>query len=67
MWCRRDSDLRPPGYAVWTAKGKISIPIWKGREWGVGKMLTKAAVYAAITAGLGYLAWSPWKSVSAKA
>ena len=46
-------------YAAWTAKGKISVPIWKGREWGVGKMLAEAAVYAAATAGFGYLAWRP--------
>lgn len=46
-------------YAVWTAKGKISVPIWKGREWGIGKMLTEAAVYGAATASLGYLAWRP--------
>ena len=46
-------------YAVWTAKGKISVPIWKGREWGIGKMLTEAALYAAAAVGLGYLAWRP--------
>lgn len=46
-------------YAVWTARGKISVPIWKGRKWGVGKMLAEAAVYAAMSFGLGYLAWRP--------
>ena len=46
-------------YARWAAKGKISVPVFKGREWGVGKMLTEAAVYGAISAGLGYLAWRP--------
>ena len=46
-------------YAGWTAKGNISVPIWKGREWGVGKMLTEAVVYGAVAAGLGYLAWRP--------
>ena len=46
-------------YARWTAKGKISVPVFKGREWGVGKMLTEAAVYGAITVGLGYLVWRP--------
>jgi hypothetical protein len=46
-------------YAIWTAKGKISVPIWKGREWGVGKMLAEAVVYGAISVGLGYLGWRP--------
>lgn len=49
-------------YAVWTAKGKISVPIWKGREWGVGKMLAEAAVYAVAAVGLGYLGWRPEQS-----
>lgn len=46
-------------YARWTAKGKISVPVFKGREWGVGKMLIEAAVYGAISIALGYLAWRP--------
>ena len=46
-------------YTRWTATGKISVPIFKGREWGVGKMLTEAAVYGAVSAALGYLAWRP--------
>ena len=46
-------------YARWTAKGKISVPVFKGRQWGVGKMLTEAAVYGAVSAALGYLAWRP--------
>ena len=46
-------------YAVWVARGKISVPIFKGREWGVGKMLIEAVVYAAAASGLGYLAWKP--------
>ena len=46
-------------YARWTATGKISVPIFKGHEWGVGKMLTEAAVYGAASAVLGYLAWRP--------
>lgn len=46
-------------YARWTATGKISVPVFKGREWGVGKMLTEAAVYGAISVALGYLAWRP--------
>lgn len=43
-------------YAIWTARGKISVPIYKGKEWGVGKMLIEAVVYGAATVGLGYLA-----------
>ena len=51
---------KPKGYAnAVAAKGTISVPVFKGREWGVGKMLTEAAVYGAISAGLGYLAWRP--------
>lgn len=46
-------------YAIWTARGKISVPVYKGREWGVGKMLIEAVVYGAATVGLGYLAWRP--------
>ena len=46
-------------YAVATARGTISVPVWRGREWGVGKMLIEAVVYGAIGAGLGYLAWRP--------
>ena len=46
-------------YAAATARGTISVPVWRGREWGVGKMLIEAVVYGAITAGLGYLAWRP--------
>lgn len=46
-------------YARWTAKGIVSVPIYKGREWGVGKMLLEAVVYGAIATGLGYLAWRP--------
>ena len=46
-------------YARWVAKGTISVPVFKGREWGVGKMLTEAAVYGAVSAALGYLAWRP--------
>lgn len=45
--------------AVATARGMISVPIWRGREWGIGKMLTEAVVYGAIGAGLGYLGWRP--------
>ncbi len=44
-------------YARWTAKGTISVPVFKGREWGVGKMLTEAAIYGAVSAALGYLGW----------
>ena len=46
-------------YAAWVARGKISAPVWKGREWGVGKMLAEAVVYGAAGIGLGYLAWRP--------
>ena len=46
-------------YAAAAARGTISVPIWRGREWGVGKMLIEAVVYGAICAGLGYLAWRP--------
>jgi hypothetical protein len=46
-------------YAVATARGSISVPIWRGREWGVGKMLIEAVVYGAVGIGLGYLAWRP--------
>lgn len=45
--------------AIATARGMISVPIWRGREWGIGKMLTEAVVYGAIGAGLGYLGWRP--------
>ena len=46
-------------YAVATARGDISVPIWRGREWGVGNMLIEAAVYAAVGVGLAYLGWRP--------
>ena len=46
-------------YAVATARGTISVPIWRGRQWGVGKMLIEAVAYGSIGAGLGYLAWRP--------
>ena len=45
------------GYAAATARGTISVPIWRGREWGVGKMLIEAVIYGAISVGLGYLGW----------
>lgn len=45
------------GYAVATAGGTISVPIWRGREWGVGKMLIEAVIYGAIGLALGYLGW----------
>jgi hypothetical protein len=46
-------------YAAATARGTVSVPIWRGREWGVGKMLIEAVVYGAIGVGLGYLGWRP--------
>lgn len=46
-------------YARWVAKGTISVPIFKGRPWGIGKLLIEATVYSALSAALGYLAWRP--------
>lgn len=46
-------------YAAAAKRGAISAPIWRGREWGIGKMLIEAVVYGTMTAGLGYLAWRP--------
>jgi hypothetical protein len=45
-------------YAVATSTGILNEPIFLGRRWGVGYMLTEAAVYSAISIGLGYLGWS---------
>ena len=42
---------------VATARGVIPVPTWRGREWGIGKMLIEAVVYGAIGAALGYLGW----------
>jgi hypothetical protein len=47
------------GYAVAITRGTISVPIWRGREWGVGKMLAEAVVWGALSVGLGYLGWRP--------
>ncbi|MGV1005885.1 MAG: hypothetical protein ACOYEV_14225 [Candidatus Nanopelagicales bacterium] len=44
-------------YAAAAVRGTISIPVWRGREWGVGKLLMEAVTYAVIGAGLGYLGW----------
>src|SRR5664279_4385924 len=44
-------------YAVATSSGVINEPVFLGRRWGVGYMWTEAAVYSAVSAGLGYLAW----------
>ncbi len=46
-------------YVAAVKRGVVSVPIWRGREWGVGKMLVEAVAYGAMTAGLGYLAWRP--------
>ena len=46
-------------YAVATARGMILAPVLRGREWGVGKMLTEAVAYGVIGAGLGYIGWRP--------
>ncbi len=45
------------GYAVAASAGIIDEPIFLGRKWGVGFMWTEAVVYAAISAGLGYVGW----------
>lgn len=42
-------------YAVATSSGVINEPVFLGRRWGVGYMWTEAAVYSAISIGLGYL------------
>lgn len=47
------------GYAVKIMRGEISVPVWRGRPWGVGKILLEAVVYGAAGAGLGYLGWRP--------
>lgn len=44
-------------YAVATSTGVINEPVFLGRRWGVGYMWTEAAVYTAISVGLGYLGW----------
>lgn len=46
-------------YAIATARGAVSVPIWRGRPWGVGKMALEAIVYGVLGAWLGYLAWRP--------
>lgn len=46
-------------YAIAVARGTISVPVWRGRPWGIGKISAEAVVYGAIGAGLGYLAWRP--------
>ncbi|WP_142301070.1 hypothetical protein [Mycobacterium lehmannii] len=42
-------------YAAETARGIVSVPIWRGREWGVGKTLVEAAIHGAFSAAFGYL------------
>lgn len=49
---------------VATARGVIPVPSWRGRPWGIGKMLAEAVVYGAIGAGLGYLGWRPQPSTA---
>ncbi len=46
-------------YAVATSRGIINEPVFRGRRWGVGPLLTEAAVYAALSLVLGYVGWSP--------
>ncbi len=45
-------------YAAATASGTVSVPMWRGRPWGVGKMLVEAVVYGSVAAGLGYLGFN---------
>lgn len=45
-------------YAVATSRGMINEPVFLGRRWGVGYMWTEAAVYSAVSLGLGYVGWS---------
>lgn len=53
-------------YAVAALRGVISIPVWRGREWGVGKLLIEAVVYAMVGAGLGYLGWRKPRTIGSR-
>lgn len=44
-------------YAVATSRGIVNEPVFLGRRWGVGYMWTEAAVYSAVSLGLGYVGW----------
>lgn len=44
-------------YAMATARGIVDEPVFLGRRWGVGYMLTEAAVYSAVSLALGYVGW----------
>ncbi len=46
-------------YAVATSRGIINEPVFRGRRWGVGPLLTEAAVYTTLSLALGYVGWSP--------
>lgn len=45
------------GYAAAVSRDTISVPVWRGREWGVGKLLIEAVIYGAISVALAYLGW----------
>jgi len=44
-------------YAVATTRGIINEPVFMGRRWGVGFMLSEAAIYSVLAAALGYAGW----------
>jgi hypothetical protein len=44
-------------YAVATTRGIINEPVFLGRRWGVGFMLSEAAIYSAPAAAFGYAGW----------
>ena len=46
-------------YAIATRRGTAAVPMWRGHQWGVGKMLIEAVVYGSAAIGLGYLGWRP--------
>ena len=45
------------GYALAITNDVISVPIFRGREWGVGNLMIEAAVWAVLAIALGYLGW----------
>ncbi len=40
-----------------TNRGIINEPVCLGRRWGVGFMLSEAAIYAVLAAALGHAGW----------
>jgi hypothetical protein len=44
-------------YAVATTRGIINEPVFLGRRWGVGFMVSEAVIYSALAAALGYAGW----------